>query len=115
MPALAAGDLKHEDLVRVVVGTETDGVPGSDVDICVHRMVELRLGRGGERAERFPSPVEPRQGNGRAGLILGTNAVEVGDASEKITPGTDGPGEGLGRKEPATSCELDARIPETAR
>jgi hypothetical protein len=114
-PALAAGDLKHEYLVRVIVGTKTDGVAGSYIDACVHRMIELRLDRGGERAERLPSPLKSRQRNGSTGLILGTDAVEVWDAGEKITPRADGPGEGLGRKEPAASGELNGRIPETAR
>ena len=114
-PALAAGDLKHKDLVRVVMRTEPDGVTGSDVDVCVHRMVKLRLDRGGERAKRLPGPVEPRQRNGGARLILGTDAIEVRDAREKITPRTNGPGEGLRRKEPAASGKLNRGVPETTR
>jgi len=52
----------------------------------MYRMVELCLDRGGERAKRLPSPVEPAQLNGSTRLILGTDTVEVGDAGEKSPP-----------------------------
>jgi hypothetical protein len=67
----------------------------------MHRVVELRLDRGGQFAKRLPSPVEPWQRNGRTGSIRDMDAFEVGYAGENITPRTDVPGERLGRKESA--------------
>jgi hypothetical protein len=50
----------------------------------VHRVVELRLDRGRQFAERLASPVEPRQRNGRAASKLGPDPFEVRSPPERM-------------------------------
>ena len=60
-PLFAAGDLQHEHLMGVVMRREAGCVSGRDIDVGMHRVVELCLDRRGQRRERLAGAMEPRQ------------------------------------------------------
>jgi hypothetical protein len=74
-PALAAGDLEHEDVVHVVVVVEATGLRRSDVSVDLHGMAEVGRELLGEVDERRPGPVQCLEHERRA---VGEQRRELG-------------------------------------
>ena len=90
-PALLAGDLKHEDVVRVVVHREPLRRARRVVRVHLRGMAQRAFERAAERAELRPVEVEALQDDRRPALPFGQHAIDVGRPGEAGgTPGDVG-------------------------
>ena len=70
-PTLAAGKLKHEDVMDIVVRGEARILRRGDVGVDLYGMPELRRERNRELLYRRPQPVQTLQNERRASSELG--------------------------------------------
>ena len=85
-PVLLAGDLKDEDVVRVVVDGEALRAPRRVVRVRLHGLLELRLQLPAEARERRPVEVEALEDDRRAALECRRDRVRVDHAREGLRP-----------------------------
>jgi hypothetical protein len=90
-PLLLAGDLEHDDVMRVVVDCEALRATRGVVRIRLGRVAELGLEPAAEPGQRRPVQVQALEHDCRAVLEGGRDAVGVGAAGESVrAPGQVG-------------------------